>query len=73
MRKLTLYTILAIVLVSCQQGTDCGNTFTQVNKSMEPFDAEGKAVIFSATGEGQIENFYFAGDGGTGIIPDSAP
>lgn len=64
MRKLTLYTILAIVLVSCQQGTDCGNTFTQVNKSMEPFDAEGKAVIFSATGEGQIENFYFAGDGG---------
>lgn len=53
-----------LLLVSCGQRMDCGNTFTQVNKCMTPFDADGKAVIFSAEGPGQIENFFFAGDGG---------
>lgn len=73
MRKLTLFAFLVTGLfVSCGQGSDCGNTFTQVNKHMSPFDSEGKAVIFSAEGEGQIENFYFAGDMGNWHNPGKA-
>lgn len=63
MRTHITFLILVFLLVSCMQTPDCGNTFTQVNKCMTPFDANGKAVIFSATGQGQIENFFFAGDG----------
>lgn len=66
MRKVLLFAVLAVILVSCKwnSASECGNTFTQVNKCMTLFDENGKAVIFSAEGEGQIENFYFAGDMG---------
>ena len=62
--KHLFFLMISLLLLSCRQTTDCGNTMTQVNKCMTPFDDEGKAVIFSATGEGQIENFFFAGDDG---------
>ena len=62
--NLFFFLMISVLLLSCRQTTDCGNTMTQVNKCMTPFDDEGKAVIFSATGEGQIENFFFAGDDG---------
>ena len=47
-----------IALWSCSGNTDCGRTFTNVNKCMAPFGEDGKAVIFSAEGEGRIENIY---------------
>jgi len=63
MKKISLISLLAFIIVSCGVGTaDFGRTFTHVNKMMAPFGPDGKAIIFSAEGEGQIENMYFAGD-----------
>lgn len=64
MRKLTLLALVAAIVSSCGGNFDCGRTYTHVNKSMRPFGEDGKAVIFSAEGEGQIENMYLCGDYG---------
>lgn len=53
---------LTLVLTSCSGNADYGDTVTVVNKMMSVFDSEGKGVVFSAEGEGQIENMYFCGD-----------
>lgn len=62
MRKLSLITLIVMAITSCGGNFDCGRTFTHVNKAMTPFGEDGKAVIFSAEGEGQIENMYLCGD-----------
>jgi len=64
MKKLFFAAILAILLTSCDMNKGCGRSFTHVNKCMAPFGEDGKAVIFSAEGEGQIENMYLCGDDG---------
>ena len=66
MRKIFLAAVMAALVTSCCCGSsgDLGNTFTMVNKCMTPFGDDGKAVIFSAEGEGQIENMYLCGDDG---------
>lgn len=60
--KIVFAAALALALTSCGADFDCGRSFTHVNKMMAPFDADGKAVIFSAQGSGQIENMYLCGD-----------
>ena len=65
MRKSIFITAIAFFLTSCGVCTDCGDTFTNVNKMMAVFGPDGKGVIFSAEGEGQIENMYFCGDEGS--------
>ena len=62
MRQLMIIPLIAATLISCSGNTDCGRTFTKVNKCMTPFDEDGKAVIFSAKGQGRIENMYLCGD-----------
>lgn len=63
MKKIYIIAVL-VSLFACACGQrDCGTTFTKVNKSMPVFDSTGKAVIFEAEGEGQIENIYLCGDG----------
>lgn len=62
MRKLSFLALLLFTISSCVISTDCGSTFTHVNKSTAPFGPDGKAVIFSAEGSGQIENIYLCGD-----------
>lgn len=62
MRKISLFALFVLILSSCAANSDCGRSFTHVNKMMSPFGPDGKAVIFSAEGEGQIENMYFCGD-----------
>jgi len=54
--------ILSLAVSACVKPFDCGNTVTNVNKCMTPFGEDGKAVIFSAEGQGQIENMYLCGD-----------
>lgn len=64
MKHLSLFAVLTLFFVSCGAGADLGRTFTRVNKCMAPFDENGKAVIFSAEGEGRIDNMYLCGDYG---------
>ena len=61
MRKIYLLTLI-VIISSCSGNFDCGRTFTFVNKCTTPFGEDGKAVIFSTEGEGQIENMYLCGD-----------
>ncbi len=61
MKRLVLL-VATVALWSCSGNTDCGRTFTNVNKCMAPFGEDGKAVIFSTEGEGRIENIYLCGD-----------
>lgn len=62
MKHFPIVALIAIILGSCSGNTDCGRTFTNVNKCMTPFGEDGKAVIFSAEGEGRIDNMYLCGD-----------
>ena len=64
MRKVFVLAILAVLSVSCGRQPDFGTTITSVNKMMAVFGPDGKGVIFSAEGEGQIENMYLCGDYG---------
>ena len=63
MKKILYAAIAAMALCSCGNDTDLGTLSTSVNKSMRIFDpATGRAVIYEATGRGQIENIYLCGD-----------
>jgi len=64
MRIIPFITILAFTAVSCCQCPDYGRTFTHVNKCVHAFGEDGKAVIFTAEGEGKVDNMYLCGDFG---------
>ena len=57
---------------SSSESSAIGRIFSSVRKGQKVFDATGKATIFEATGEGQIENFYFAGDNSSWHNPEES-
>ena len=61
-RKAITLSLLVLMLASCGCRSDFGRTFTRVNKCMTAFGEDGRAVIFSAEGEGRIDNMYLCGD-----------
>ena len=60
--KTIIYALSALIFTGCCGQSDFGSTITNVNKMMAPFGPDGKGVIFTAEGEGQIENIYLCGD-----------